>query len=53
MQVDPPLTYALNGGELLLVLVHEVSQPEEQLATVPSVHLPPLSHLETVHKSTH
>jgi hypothetical protein len=48
MQVDPPLTYALDSGELLLVLVHEVCQPEEQLAPVPSVHLPPLTHLEII-----
>ena len=40
---DSVLTDGLDGGELLLVLVHEVGQPVEEGAPVPRVHATPLT----------
>ena len=43
-----PPTYRFDGGELLLVLVHEIRQTVDEGAPVPGVHLTPLSLIKRV-----
>jgi hypothetical protein len=43
------LTYTLYGGQLLLVQVHHVGQPVEQLPPLPGIHLTPFTHLGITH----
>ena len=46
--VDGSRVDGLDGGQLLLVLVHEICQPEEQGTAVAGAHLSPLTVVESV-----